>query len=122
MLDIVTGIYSILLGVSLVIFWIIAFYKRETKKYIEIKLERYFHIIAEFVMSILAFISGIAILFDQRWGIILFLLTMGFMIYATINAVGIYAHKKFWLLVTTLIGIAIISTILIIFNFAKLLS
>ena len=88
-LDIVTGIYSILLGVSLVIFWIIAFYKRETQKYIEIQLERYFHIIAEFIMSFLAFISGIAILFSQRWGVILFILTMGFMIYACINAIGI---------------------------------
>ncbi len=121
-LDIITGIYSILVGVSLVIFWIIAFYNKKTQKYIEIKLERYFHIIAEFVMSFLAFISGIAILLNQNWGVILFILTMGFMIYATINAIGIYAHKKYWSLVATLIGIAIISTILMIFNFVKLIS
>lgn len=121
-LEIVTGIYSILLGVSLIIFWIITFYKRETQKYVEIKLERYFHIIAEFVMSFLAFISGIAILLNQSWGVILFILTMGFMIYATINAIGIYAHKKFWMLVATLIIIAITSTILMLFNFVKITS
>ena len=48
-LNIVTGTYSILLGISLIIFWIIVFYKREAQKYITLPLERYFHIIAEFI-------------------------------------------------------------------------
>jgi len=73
-------------------------------------------------MSFLSLIFGIAILLNQNWGVILFILTMGFMIYATINAIGIYAHKKFWMLVATLIGIAIISTILVIVNFVGILS
>jgi len=114
-IDIVSGIYSILLGVSLIIFWIIVFYKKDSQKYITLPLERNFHVIAEYIMSFLAIICGIGLLSNKGWGRLLFILTMGFVIYATINALGIYAHKKYWILVATLIGITIISTILVIF-------
>ena len=111
-----------LLGFSTAVFWMIVIYKRETQKYIIPPLERYFHIIAEFVMSFLSLCTGIVILLNHQWGSILFILTMGFMIYATINAIGIYAQMKYWMLVATLITIAVTSTILVIFNFVEMIT
>jgi hypothetical protein len=115
-LELINGIYSITVGVSLAGFWLIVYLKKRLDSLIDDSFERIFHIIAELMISVLALISGIAILANETWGLFVFILTIGFLIYASINAIGIYGKKKNWWLVTLLAIVALISTILMITN------
>ncbi|MFW9851431.1 MAG: hypothetical protein ACFFDS_00635 [Candidatus Thorarchaeota archaeon] len=115
-LEIITGIYSLTVGISLIGFWAVFYLRKELNIFIENSLERFFHILAEIIISILALISGIAILANQSWGLFIYILTMGFLIYASINAIGIYGKKKIWWLVILLAVVALMSTALVIVN------
>jgi hypothetical protein len=115
-LELVNGIYSITVGISLIGFWVVVYLKKMLDSFIDNSFERLFHIIAELMISVLALISGIVILTNQPWGIFVFILTMGFLIYASVNAIGIYGKKKTWWLVILLATVAMISTILVITN------
>ncbi len=115
-LELINSIYSITVGISLVGFWVVVFLRKQLDSFIDNSFERFFHILAEFIISILALISGIVILTNQSWGLFIFIFTMGFLIYASINAIGIYGKKKIWWLVSLLSVVALISTILVITN------
>lgn len=121
-LDYVNGIYAITVGISLNLFWIVVFVMKSSHKLIENNKERLFHLIAEFFISSLALIAGIAIFYEQDWAIYLFFVAMGALSYACINAVGIYAKKKLWLLVGTLSLVGIISTIFLLLNLITIIT
>ena len=65
-------------------------------------------------MSAVAIIAGIALLLEQTWSIYIFYLAMGLILYALINAIGIYKEKKYKLLVVTLVSSVLITIVLII--------
>ncbi len=115
-LDYVNGIYAITVGISLNLFWVVVFVMKSSHRFIEDSKERLFHILAEIFISSLALISGIAIFYEQDWGLYIFVMAMGALTYACINAVGIYSKKKLWLLVGTLSLVGIISFVLLLFN------
>ncbi|NPD88027.1 MAG: hypothetical protein HGN29_04855 [Asgard group archaeon] len=119
-LEIIDGIFVISAGIITLILWIVVLIKRLEYKFIEKPFERLFHIVAEFVMSIIAIISGIALLFQQTWGLPLLFLAMGLILYALINAIGIYGEKKYKLLVIILILSTMITIILIAISLALL--
>ena len=119
-LEIIDGVFVISAGTITLILWIVVLIKGLEHKFIERSFERLFHIVAEFVMSITAIISGIALLLQQVWGFSLFFLAAGLILYALINAIGIYGEKKYRLLVIILIGSAIITITLIAISFAIL--
>ncbi|MCG3224447.1 MAG: hypothetical protein H7647_08270 [Candidatus Heimdallarchaeota archaeon] len=121
-LDYVNGIYAITVGVSLNLFWIVIFVMKSSHKLIEDSKERLFHVIAEIFISSLALIAGIAIFYEQEWGLYVFAITMGALTYACINAVGIYSKKKLWLLVSTLALVGIVSTILLLLNLITIIT
>lgn len=120
-LEIIDGVFVISAGMITLILWIVVLIKRLEYKFIERSFERLFHIIAEFVMSIIAIISGIALLLQQAWGLHLFFLAMGLILYALVNAIGIYGEKKYKLLVIILVISSIITLILIAITFALII-
>ncbi|MHA1198653.1 MAG: hypothetical protein ACTSQF_04800 [Candidatus Heimdallarchaeaceae archaeon] len=117
---IIDGIFVISAGLVTSLLWIVVMIKKIEYKFIEKKYERMFHIIAEFVMSLTAIVAGIALLFEQPWGIPLFYLAMGLILYALVNAIGIYKEKKYKLLVLTLIISAVIAVALVAISLALL--
>ena len=121
-IDYVNGIYAITVGISLNLFWIVVLVKKSSHKFIEDSKERLFHIIAEIFISSLALISGIAIFYEQEWGMYVFAIGMGALTYACINAVGIYSKKKLWFLVATLALVGVISTILLLLNLITIIT
>ncbi len=121
-LDYVNGIYAITVGISLNLFWIVAFVIKSSHKLIEDSKERLFHVIAEIFISSLALISGIAVFYEQEWGAYVFAIAMGALTYACINAVGIYSKKNLWLIVGTLTLVGIIAFVLLLFNFIILIT
>lgn len=113
-LAIIDGIFAISAGLITAFLWIIVIIKKLDYKFIEKPTERLFHIIAEFLMSAVAIIAGIALLLEQTWSIYIFYLAMGLILYALINAIGIYKEKKYKLLVVTLVSSVLITIVLII--------
>ena len=114
-LAIIDGIFTISAGTITALLWIIVIVKRIDHKFVENPTERLFHIIAEFLMSIVAIIAGIALLLELTWAIPMFYLAMGLIIYAAVNAVGIYKEKNN-LLALVLIGTAVITLALTIIS------
>ena len=121
-LDYINGIYAITVGISLNLFWIVVFVLKSSHKLIENTKEKIFHIIAEFFISSLALIAGIAIFYEQDWAIYLFFVAMGALTYACINAIGIYSKKKLWSLVSTLALVGVVSAILLLLNLITIIT
>ncbi|MHA1954023.1 MAG: hypothetical protein ACW96U_08765, partial [Candidatus Heimdallarchaeaceae archaeon] len=119
-LEIIDGVFVISAGIIALILWIVVLIKRLEHKFIERPFERLFHIIAEFVMSTIAMISGIALLLQQAWGLYLFFLAMGLILYALVNAIGIYGEKNYKLLVIILVISSTIALTLIAVTLALL--
>ena len=120
-LEIIDGIFIISAGTITSILWIYVLLKKQGHKFIEQPFERLFHIVAEFMMSIIAIIGGIALLSQQTWGIPLFFLAAGLILYATTNAIGIYGEKSKFLVIilatSAIITLALIITSIVILLF-----
>lgn len=113
---IISGIYAIVVGLGIIGLWIMLLF---TKQVPELKTEPVaiiFHITAEFIMGILSLVSGIFLLIDLSWGLYIFFLAMGAVIYAVINAAGYYGQRKKWEFVIMFCIILIASVSLVILN------
>ena len=75
-----------------------------------------FHITAELIMGIFSLLSGIFLLIGIPWASLIFILAMGFVIYAVINSAGYYGQKKQWSFVIMFGIILIASLSLVILN------
>ncbi|MCG3215895.1 MAG: hypothetical protein KAS63_04230 [Candidatus Heimdallarchaeota archaeon] len=105
----ISGAFSLLVGISILLFWLVLIILKKSNEYIEKPFERTFHIIAEIITALFAIVGGIVILTEQIWRFHYFFFAMGLVIYAITNAIGIYGQKKFWILVSILM-IALITT------------
>jgi hypothetical protein len=114
LIEIIDGVFVLSAGTMTLILWLIVIIKKQGHKFIEKPFERLFHIIAESVMAIISIVGGIALLLEQMWALHMFFLAMGLLLYATVNAIGIYGEKKNMLLTSILISSALITLILII--------
>ena len=119
-LEIISGIFAVTAGLLTALIWIFVLIKKISDKFIENKFERIFHIIAEFIMAIFAIIGGIALILELTWGLYMFLFAIGLILYAIINAIGIYSKKEYKLISVILIGSAIITITLAIIDFVVL--
>jgi hypothetical protein len=121
LLTIVSGIYSLVIGIGIIGLWLMLIL---TKQVPEIQTEPIaigFHIVVENIMGILALVSGIILLIDLACSPILFVLLSGLVIYAVINSAGYYGQKKQWLFVGMFGAILITSITLVVFHVFNLL-
>lgn len=99
--------------------WLMLLLKKEVPELNTKPTQIFFHLIAEFLTSIMLIIGGIGLLLNEFWGVTVFFISIGMAIYSTINAAGFYGQLKDWpmfitLLVFTFISLIIASLILII--------
>ena len=120
LLEIISGIFSISAGSITALLWIIVMLKKKGELFIEHPFERLFHVTAEFIMSISAMVGGIALILQLTWGLYVFLFAMGLVLYAIVNAIGIYGKKKHKLLLVVLVTSAILTITLVIIDFIML--
>jgi len=119
-LEIISGIFSISAGSITALLWIIVFLRKKGNLFIEHPFERLFHATAEFIMSTLAITGGIALILQLTWGLYMFLFAMGLVLYAIVNAIGLYGKKKYRLLLVVLVASAILTITLAIIVFVVL--
>lgn len=104
----IVSCYSIFIGISVIIFWIILLFG---EKLPEGKTELFFHIFSELLMALLCIVSGVLLLKKKRIGKPLNIVGLGMAIYSVINAAGYYGEKNEFLMMfifLVLLGLTIV--------------
>jgi len=92
--------------------WIFLLGKREVPDLTTKPTQISFHLIAEFLTSVMLLIGGFGLFTNQSWGIVIFYISIGMVIYSTINAAGFYGQLKDWPMFIMLIVFTIISLLI----------
>ncbi len=111
-LELIASIYIILIGIAMLCMWFFLLIKREVPELKTKPTQIFFHLIAEFLTSLMLIIGGIGYLMNQPWGTAIFFIAVGMVIYSTINAAGFYGQLKDWPMFITLIVFTIISLLI----------
>ncbi len=111
-LELIASVYIILIGIAMLCMWLLLLIKREVPDLKTKPTQIFFHLIAEFLTSIMLIIGGLGYLMNQPWGVALFFIAVGMVIYSTINAAGFYGQLKDWPMFITLIVFTFISLLI----------
>ncbi|SHI41394.1 hypothetical protein SAMN02745751_00291 [Dethiosulfatibacter aminovorans DSM 17477] len=89
----VISVYSIFLGASIILLWIMLFVSNNIPELSSSPLTIYFHITAESIMALISVSAGYLLLRNKNTGYTIFLIASGSIIYSVINSSGYYAHS-----------------------------
>ncbi len=111
-IELIASIYIIIIGITMLIMWLLLLIKREVPELNTKPTQIFFHLVAEFLTSVMLIIGGIGLVMNQSWGMAIFFIAIGMAIYSTINAAGFYGELKDWPMFITLIVFTIISLLI----------
>ncbi len=115
-LSIISGIYALVIGIGILGLWTMLLLTKQVPELETEPVALAFHLTAEIIMGILSLVSGIFLLIGISWAPYFFILAMGLVIYAVINAAGYYGQKKQWAF-AIMFGIILIASVsLVILN------
>jgi hypothetical protein len=115
-LSIISGIYAIVIGIGIIGLWTMLLLTNQVPELETEPIAIKFHITAEIIMGILSLLSGIFLLIGLSLAPYFFMLAMGSVIYAVINAAGYYGQRKQWVFVIMFGIILTASVSLVILN------
>ncbi len=118
-LELIASLYTIIIGITMLGMWFLLLIKREVPDLKTKPTQIFFHLVAEFLTAVTLIIGGIGFIMNQPWGMAIFFIAIGMVIYSTINAAGFYGQLKDWpmfiiLIVFTIFSLLITSMILLI--------
>ncbi|MFX1424871.1 MAG: hypothetical protein ACFFBE_00340 [Promethearchaeota archaeon] len=118
-IETIASIYTIIIGIAMLCMWIFLLGKKEVPELATKPTQISFHLIAEFLTSVMLVIGGIGLFTDQSWGITIFYISIGMVLYSTINAAGFYGQLKDWpmfimLLVFTMVSLLIVILLILV--------
>jgi hypothetical protein len=95
------AIFAIIVGVLMIVQWTVTILKKqvagpESGLSGRGRTEMAFHWAAEFITAVLLVISGAFLLAGGNWGITLFMIAIGMLIYTVINSPGYFAQQRQW--------------------------
>ncbi|UCC19277.1 MAG: hypothetical protein JSV62_14420 [Promethearchaeota archaeon] len=111
-IEIIASIYTIVIGITMLIMWLLLLMKKEVPELKTKPTQIFFHLVAEFLTSIILIIGGIGLVMNQSWGVTMFFIAIGMAIYSTINAAGFYGQLKDWPMFITLIVFTFVSLLI----------
>ena len=112
-IEIIASIYTIIIGIAMLCMWIFLLGKKEVPELTTKPTQISFHLIAEFITSVMLLIGGIGLFANQSWGLVIFYISIGMIIYSSINAAGFYGQLKDWPMFIILLTFTIISLIIV---------
>jgi len=112
-IEIIASIYTIIIGIAMICMWIFLLGKKEVPELTTKPTQITFHLIAEFITSVMLLIGGIGLFTNQSWGLVIFYISIGMIIYSSINAAGFYGQLKDWPMFIILLTFTIISLIIV---------
>ena len=92
--------------------WIFLLGKKEVPEMTTKPTQISLHLIAEFLTSVMLVIGGFGLFTDQSWGMTIFYISIGMVIYSTINAAGFYGQLKDWPMFIILLAFTIVSLLI----------
>ena len=101
----------------MLVMWFILLIKREVPELKTKPTQIFFHLTAEFITSLILIIGGLGLVMDQSWGIVVFYIAIGMVIYSTINAAGFYGQLKDWPMFIMLLVFTIVSLLIVVLFF-----
>lgn len=104
----IAAIYSIFIGVSMIGMWTALLGTGQVPEINTEPIYLLYHLIAEFLTAITLLIGGFGLFANRKWGLKVYLISMGMLLYAVLIAGGYYAQKSEW----TMIGMFTSFTIL----------
>jgi hypothetical protein len=110
----IASLYVIIIGIAMLCMWLLLLMKREVPDLKTKPTQIYFHLISEFLTSIILIIGGIGLIMNQFWGLAVFFIAIGMVIYSTINAAGFYGQLKDWPMFITLLVFTFISLLIMV--------
>jgi hypothetical protein len=108
------ALYSILVGLAIIVTWIMLLSTGQVPELETAPLDITFHIIAEFITAGVLLAGGIGLILSRTWAFNIYLLSMGMLIYAVINAAGYYVQQGNIAMIAVFIIVIIISIILLV--------
>ena len=94
--DGLVSFYSILVGISIIGFWIFFIGAKRLSKLglVQERIEIGYHVVAEILTAVFLVAAGIGSVYSSSWGRNLSLIALGMLLYSVINSPGPYAARK----------------------------
>jgi hypothetical protein len=106
------AIYSILVGLAMIATWIVLLNTDQVPELRTEPLTITLHIVAELITAAILLAGGIGLILKLTWAFNVFLLSMGMLIYAVINASGAYAQQGNMAMIAVFTVVIVLSVIL----------
>jgi len=90
------ALYAIVIGILMIGQWV---FFLATKRVPELETEPIrilFHLAAEFITAIALLVGGLGLLTNSNWGLQIYLVSMGMLLYTVIVSPGYFAQKREW--------------------------
>ena len=105
------SVYSVLVGIMILTWWIIRFRANQVPKIREAPKETIFHVAAEILTATLLILSGLGLAYGFEWARTLLPVSLGMLVYAVVNIAGVHARQNYMQMVITLMLIATLTVI-----------
>jgi hypothetical protein len=111
------AIFAILVSLGMIGQWSFSFFSRQIPELETERIRIVFHLAAEMTTAVALIAGGIGLLVNAGWGIPLYLLATGMLLYTAIVSPGYFAQKGQWvwlgifgvLIVLALIGVTMVA-------------
>ena len=91
---IIPSIFTIAIGLSMITYWCLALAFKQVPEIKDEPVRIIFHIIAEATTACMLLISGICLLMNIKNSILVFLFSMGMLLYTLIASLGYFVHLR----------------------------
>ena len=103
--------FAIIVGLGMIGFLIYSLVKQEVPELYSEPIIMAFHLLAELVTGITLIIGGIVLLMGLRWGLAVYLLAAGALLYSATNSAGYFIQQRKWPLAIVFAVILILALI-----------
>jgi hypothetical protein len=110
------AVFSIIVGVGMIVQWALSYFSKQIPELETERIRILFHIAAEMITAIMLISGGVGLLGHTEWGVPVYLLAIGMLLYTAIVSPGYFAQKGQWawlgmfgvLIVLSLISILVV--------------
>jgi hypothetical protein len=110
------GVYGIVVGLAMIGQWSISLARNQVPELRTEPIRIKFHIVAELITALASFVGGLGLLLDYSWGLNVYVVAIGMLLYTAIVSPGYFAQKGQWPMMgffAVVIILALISLVLV---------
>jgi hypothetical protein len=91
------AVFAIIVGIGMIGQWTLSLVTRKVPEIKDEPIRIAFHIAAEMTTAVCLIVAGIGLLAASRWGVLVFLVAVGMLLYTAIVSPGYFAQQGQWL-------------------------